>query len=695
MIKINNSSTSNMESHALSPEIRTLKDMLDKISTANQSTLNALGGTLTTVMGTAVTTGAPTATNMLAILEAADILPKQNRAGNALRAGESYNRSEILTKLSELLATQATTEAQAMLELAKGRVMNHLTNNANPQTQTAIDKCIAEIPKLSAARTTDPSTQAERDAKLKYESSIKIIKTNTAQMQAHDKALAKISAELDDIYMNKDTTDAAVSTRLDQLQAQRKNIYTERKYKKDTMIEHFGQASDSTSRYADKIELSIPKDLKQGKGQIVIDNTRSYLRTRAAEYYAILPQIHRTFDDYNSSEGTYWQPPAMACDIDASYRSTAIEQGKSLAIVIKSKTPTDIFDRITSTFNCGKHDQIQVKCDATDGPALLFALISLYKPAKATHQDKLTSDFNNAWTHFTKGDPKNKINHLRPKLNEAIDLKIQLNWSTTGKKIVQVLSRNDHVMSQKLKKFENGPNQPEDTNAYLQDLFAAIETQVEDDKAINFESKGEKQWHANNATGLCQRDNADGIKECKFGDECYSKNCRFGHPGRGGASRSRYSDRKGKSKGKGGKGKGRGKGNGGKHKPVCDAEGCSQYTPHPSKILCTTCFKTVIDKGSITRKDGTKFELRNKIKTDNKTNYGFSAQQIEGLRLFNQATVYKAEGLETIEGEAAPAGVKRRRIQERLGNASSAQAQQEDTQERTRRFLEAIDINNN
>ena len=43
-------------------------------------------------------------------------------------------------------------------------------------------------------------------------------------------------------------------------------------------------------------------------------------------------------------------------------------------------------------------------------------------------------------------------------------------------------------MSQKLTIFENGPNQPQDTNAYLQDLFAAIETQVEDDKAINFES---------------------------------------------------------------------------------------------------------------------------------------------------------------------------------------------------------------
>ena len=48
MIKINNSSTSNMESLALSPEMQSLKDMLDGISTANQSTLNALGGTLTT-----------------------------------------------------------------------------------------------------------------------------------------------------------------------------------------------------------------------------------------------------------------------------------------------------------------------------------------------------------------------------------------------------------------------------------------------------------------------------------------------------------------------------------------------------------------------------------------------------------------------------------------------------------------------
>ena len=108
MIKINNSSTSNMESLALSPEIQSLKDMLDGISTANQSTLNALGGTLTTVMGTAVTTGAPTAADMLAILEAADILPKQNRAGNALQAGESYDRGMILTKLSELITAQAT-----------------------------------------------------------------------------------------------------------------------------------------------------------------------------------------------------------------------------------------------------------------------------------------------------------------------------------------------------------------------------------------------------------------------------------------------------------------------------------------------------------------------------------------------------------------------------------------------------------
>lgn len=125
-------------------------------------------------------------------------------------------------------------------------------------------------------------------------------------------------------------------------------------------------------------------------------------------------------------------------------------------------------------------------------------------------------EFNQAWTHFTKGDPKKKIKYLRPKLVEAIQLKLQLNWSTTGKKIVQVLSRSDHVMAQELKQFEKGPDRPDDTNVYLQNLFAAIEAEA-DKATLTFQGE-QKDWHASSATAMERR-------PCKFGAECYDPNC--------------------------------------------------------------------------------------------------------------------------------------------------------------------------
>jgi len=110
--------------------------------------------------------------------------------------------------------------------------------------------------------------------------------------------------------------------------------------------------------------------------------------------------------------------------------------------------------------------------------------------------------------HFTKGDPKKKIKHLRPKLVEAIQL--GLNWSTTDKKIVQVMSRSDHVMAQELKQFEKGPARPEDTNLYLQNLFAAIEAEA-DKATLTFQ--GEKmEWHASSVSVTDRR-------MCRFGAE--------------------------------------------------------------------------------------------------------------------------------------------------------------------------------
>ena len=336
------------------------------------------------------------------------------------------------------------------------------------------------------------------------------------------------------------------------------------------------------------------------------------------------------------------------------------------------------------------YEQNEDRCEHGDGPSAYFALISLFKPIKAAHRDTLIEEFNTAWQHFTKGDPRKKIKHLRPKLVEAIQLEMQLNWSTTGKKIVQVLSRSDHVMAQELKQYEKGPVRLEDTNVYLQNLFAAIEAEA--DKATLTYPGEKKEWHASYA-------GADDRRPCRYGVECTDTLSTRSHPQ--GHKRPRSNNNGGKGKGKGGNGKGKGdkgkekgkgKGKGGKGRPACEAEGCSQNTPHPSKALCTTCFKKVLDTGSIKKKDGTTFEFKGKNKDDSpdkQTNnaYGFSAEQIEGLRHM-QASAYLAEGIEADE-RPGPACVKRARIAERLGQRADGA----DVSERTANFLAAINRN--
>ena len=53
---------------------------------------------------------------------------------------------------------------------------------------------------------------------------------------------------------------------------------------------------------AETIELSIPKDLDRGMlGQQFIEHVQAYMVCRANEYFAILPFIERTANDYDPS----------------------------------------------------------------------------------------------------------------------------------------------------------------------------------------------------------------------------------------------------------------------------------------------------------------------------------------------------------------------------------------------------------
>ena len=623
---------------------------------AATSLTTALQADLTTVMEPGPAASALDTAEIRAKIAAEMTLPDQ----------PGVNKDAIIDKMAAHLITELHAARKSATEAAKQRITAHLTTTIDAQNATtikAIDDVKTQINSLAAISTSTVNTTVDRQAAIdKFNDSTKLITDIATQMQTYDTTIQTISNQLDKIYTTQDTTDSTVGTEINRLQTLRKNIQEERTNKQRTITEHFdGTNTTQSNSKKTLIELSIPTDLQQGKGQKRMDNMNAFLRGRANEYYAVLPYLYRSGADVDYDTGTCYQPPVKRTSyigVDDSYKQAYTEQATILYLLIKSLTPDNIMNKIRSTYKYGLNEQLQAHCDINDGPSAYFALLSLYRPVNSSHRDALMETFNSAWSYFTKGDYKRPIKHLRPKLNNAIELGLQLNWSTTGKKIVQILSRNDHVMAQELKQYEKGPTQPADTNTYLQDLFAAIEAECDKAVTIKGEAKNESNWHAN----LAHADH-------QF-DYSYSK-------GKGSGKGSGKS--KGKSKGKSSKGKGKGK-SGGKGRPICCAEGCQQHTPHSSKALCTTCFKKLLDNGSsITKKDGTTFQLHRNNKSE-QSKYGFTADQlVEGL-LKRARTADSKPGT---DDRPAPACVKRQR------QAQSAAAVDADP---VQQFLSSINL---
>ena len=621
------------------------------------------------------------------------------------------SREEYVSNLATAIQNQMKDKAVLDNQATHDKFSTAFNTNATKvreSIQATVKQC-EQFCKESANSMQDNRNNTNMMAEQVFTESIQAVTEMMDLITKHETTLKGLNTRLNKAYAtlsgdehSDPSATAIVSDDINRVTGMRKYALEQIKMLQQDIVNHYDSAFRQTKSKTNLIDLSIPKDIHTGKGQLLIDNMKAYLRGRAGDYYAIIPYLTRISDDFNTTEGTFWEPPTRRLGgynrVNNTMRQAYADQSLALFYVIKDQLTTETYNRICSTFKYGIHEQKENRCDVGDGPLAYFALISLFKPIKAAHRDALTEEFNTAWTHFTKGDPKKKIKHLRPKLVEAIQLGLQINWSTTGKKIIQVLSRNDHVMAQEIKRFEKGPDKPEDSNVYLQDLFAAIEAEA-DKSTLTFQGE-KKEWHASTA--------AVDRRICKYGSDCNDTMCTRSHPQGIKHSRSELDNHKGKGKGskgykgatgKGEKGKGsKGKGKkGGKGRPACEAQGCSQFTPHPSKCLCTTCFKKVIDTGSIIKKDGTVFEFKAKPTPDQskdqaKPNYGFSAEQLEGLRVISQASSYRAEGLSSHNREEyeppAPACIKRARVAERMGARADAAKVSQD--ERTSEFLAAI-----
>ena len=638
----------------------TARTVLDTVATATD-TITAMD--LATVMGAGVDAGALSIDEIRQAL--GRVIPARSSSG-------ATDRNGLLDRLAGVVRNQIKDACKRTADDNKARLEPlQQAVSSNRSNLTTVKDTVNELADRAAALQGDVAT-TRQDAVKRFNESLSLVVDVTRQLQTHDDTIDKISKQLDETYSNQDATQPDVGAEINRLQKLRQNVEDERTHKERLILEHFdesirGRASDAKKQLSN---LVIPKQLDHGKGQELIDNLHVYLRGRASEYYAILPYLYRISADYDTDTGIFYQPPSKQSayeDVDEAIRQQYTLQSQALFTELKRLTPKEIILKITSTFKYGIHEQLTARCAEGDGPMAYFSLLSLYRPSAAAFRDNLEEKFNQAWHHFTKGDPKAKIQYLRGKLAEVIKLQVPIKWSTTGKKIAQVLSRRDTDLAMTLRPFKDGPDKPSATAQYLDEMFSAIEIECENILRVGGEIGVDKTWNANSADASNSTQSNHNTKLCRYGNKCHNKNCRFAHPG----DNKRQRDNQAGKHGRG-------------NKRDCAAKGCSQKTPDAVKRFCTTCFKKGLQSGGIMLKDGTTHEIKSRMKKDDKSLYGFSAQQLEGLKLLSKRNSSDGSDGEEPDSRAAPASVKRRRA------ANSARGEQQGDDTTVQQFLNAI-----
>lgn len=583
-----------------------------------------------------------------------------------------HNKDVIYRLLAEHIDSTVQPALERAADTAAAAASDQLivpaTITAKELTESldASEKALANL--ISQVRDDSSGTLSASRIKAitEFNDSLRVVTEVHKALVKHDKTIKTISTKLEDLYTNQDCTNPSIGDEIKRLHKLRQNIESERTHKTRKILEHFNDTIRPSTDKRLTSDLIIPNHLDHGRGQELADNMYAYLKNRADEYYVILPYLYRISEDYDATIGSFYKPPDKHDGyqgVDPALVNLYAKQAQALYTEMNMRTPKELMTRIKSTFKYGLHEQLTGRCEENDGPTAYFSLLSLYRPSSAAYRDALIERFNIAHTHFYTGDPKTKVKDLRKPLVEVIKLQVPLSWSSTGKKIIGVLSRRDHVMSQAIKQYERGPDKPENAAIHLQDLFSAIEVEADKITGLGGKVLDDTTWHANHTQGYQNSHqhsyNKDTDRECRYGNQCRNRHCLFRHPDQQLRSEPRQSA----------------------HRCNCAARGCSRYTRYRDDLFCDSCLKQAKRTGNITMRDGSEHKLKPARKRDSESLYGFTKQQLEGLRLLCGSIPLSANSAvhELPDERPAPASVKRRRMQEHA-HANSATANNQDAE---------------
>ena len=506
------------------------------------------------------------------------------------------------------------------------------------------DKALQEIKKLGTSTITTNKTERQR-ATDKLKDQLKTIQEVTTSMKQCEENITLFTREHSRLTIDYDTlsTDdtkkhGTLGQRIQDLKTAYKHLESELTQMHDHTLG--GQAAMARTQ---KKDLALPDNLDNTSGKHITSAIKVYLRHRAQEYYIIMPTIECICDSYDPTDGTYYAPPSILDNykkwVHDDSRAIYREQSKTLYCHILTILKETRMAKITQEFMCGINKTVKAKCGVDDGVMAIYCLLSKYGKDTTHDRDNLESDMMQAGTHFTWGNPINKIGHLRKTLNEIIRLGIPLKANQCLDPILDALTERHSRFIILCDRYRNCSNY-NDCATNIESLFSEIETVA---TSIQ-ESQGKQVWGEQTQAHNATLDNQD-LRHRINGNQA-----NVIMPGKG----------KGKDKGKGkGKSKGKGKGKGkGKQQTsnewsgLCSKSGCGRDAK--GYLLCLECHMYCMECATkaptgtfeVYLKDG-KTELyrkpnkgtksskgKDKSRTKGKKeSFGFSKQQMQGLHL--------------------------------------------------------------
>ena len=204
--------------------------------------------------------------------------------------------------------------------------------------------------------------------------------------------------------------------------------------------------------------LDLPKQLDKATAQELKDPIRKWLNGKTKEFWGVMPWINYILDGFNPETGLYPEPPTLKdgyLGITAVHRDNYSDMSRRIYDIVAAQLGGKMAV-IRAEFSCGIHDRNKACTMIGDGVMAIYCIMSKWGRVQANEMQLIEEKFTTAAHHFETGDPSKKVEYLRPYLEEAHRLGVQMKAYQTLVPIAEAVANRHITLAVPMAKFIDG-----------------------------------------------------------------------------------------------------------------------------------------------------------------------------------------------------------------------------------------------